>query len=197
MPVIRQREVTQHGFENESCGLNRVKCAQVLSITCILLNIMVPDQRADERQKGPEADLTMSRRKQPASARRTSGVTGMGMDAAAVRRRFPGLRFIGGFNEPRIRAGRSTIDAALERILPVIRGGGIAGNDHQVPSSAPLSLHRCSLEAPGRATQNPLLTKGCQQGILRIRRPSIRQTGLSAILQSTRWMNQHSAIIMG
>lgn len=75
-----------------------------------------------------------------------------GMDIVAVRRRFPCLKFIGGFNKLRIQEGRAAIDAEFARILPVIRGGGyIAGNDHQVPPSAPLALYRYYIEALGRA----------------------------------------------
>ena len=75
-----------------------------------------------------------------------------GMDIVAVRRRFPTLKFIGGFNKLRIQEGREAIDAEFERILPVIRGGGyIAGNDHHVPPSAPLELYRYYIEALGRA----------------------------------------------
>ena len=74
-----------------------------------------------------------------------------GMDIVAVRRRFPDLKFIGGFNKLRIQEGRAAIDAEFARILPVIRSGGyIVGNDHQVPPSAPLSLYRYYIEALGR-----------------------------------------------
>ena len=75
-----------------------------------------------------------------------------GMDIVAVRRRFPRLKFIGGFNKLRIQEGRAAIDMEFKRILPVIRSGGyIAGNDHQVPPSAPLDLYRYYIEALKRA----------------------------------------------
>ncbi len=75
-----------------------------------------------------------------------------GMDIVAVRRRFPRLKFIGGYNKLRIQEGREAIDAEFDRILPVIRAGGyIAGNDHQVPPSAPLALYRYYIEALKRA----------------------------------------------
>ena len=75
-----------------------------------------------------------------------------GMDIVAVRRRFPRLKFIGGFNKLRIQEGRAAIDAEFRRILPVIRSGGyIAGNDHQVPPSAPLTLYRYYIDALRRA----------------------------------------------
>lgn len=66
-----------------------------------------------------------------------------GMDIVAVRRQFPTLKFIGGFNKLMIQEGKEAIDAEFARILPVVRGGGyIVGNDHQVPPSAPLELYQ-------------------------------------------------------
>lgn len=59
-----------------------------------------------------------------------------GMDIVEVRRQFPKLKFIGGFNKLKIAAGKEAIDAEFERILPVIRQGGyVPGCDHQVAPS--------------------------------------------------------------
>lgn len=66
-----------------------------------------------------------------------------GMDIVAVRKRFPQLKFIGGFNKLMVEQGPEAIDAEFERILPVVRGGGyIVGNDHQLPPSASLENYR-------------------------------------------------------
>lgn len=66
-----------------------------------------------------------------------------GMDIVEVRRQFPKLKFIGGFNKLCIAEGRDAIDAEFERILPVVRGGGyIVGADHQVAPSTSLEDYR-------------------------------------------------------
>ena len=66
-----------------------------------------------------------------------------GMDIVKVRRDFPKLRFIGGFNKLCIAEGREAIDREFERILPVIRSGGyIPGPDHQVAPSTSLDNYR-------------------------------------------------------
>lgn len=70
-----------------------------------------------------------------------------GMDIVKVRKEFPGLKFIGGFNKLCIAAGKEAIDAEFDRILPVIRQGGyIPGSDHQVAPSTSLSDYRYYLE---------------------------------------------------
>ena len=70
-----------------------------------------------------------------------------GMDIVAVRKEFPQLKFIGGFNKLLIEEGKEAIDAEFDRILPVVRAGGyIVGNDHQVPPSAPLELYKYYIE---------------------------------------------------
>ena len=59
-----------------------------------------------------------------------------GMDIVAVRKEFPNLKFVGGYNKLCIAEGREAIDSEFERILPVIRQGGyIPGCDHQVAPS--------------------------------------------------------------
>lgn len=56
-----------------------------------------------------------------------------GMDIVAVRRQYPNLKFIGGFNKLLTEAGKAQIDEEFRRILPVVRQGGyIVGSDHQV-----------------------------------------------------------------
>jgi len=66
-----------------------------------------------------------------------------GMDIVKVRRDFPTLKFIGGFNKLCIAQGREAIDREFQRILPVIRSGGyIPGADHQVAPSTSLADYR-------------------------------------------------------
>lgn len=66
-----------------------------------------------------------------------------GMDIVAVRRQFPQLKFIGGFNKLKIEAGPEAIDKEFERILPVVRQGGyIVGSDHQVTPDTSLENYR-------------------------------------------------------
>lgn len=66
-----------------------------------------------------------------------------GMDIVAVRREYPGLKFIGGFNKLKISEGPEAIDLEFERIGSVIRQGGyIPGADHQVAPSASLDNYR-------------------------------------------------------
>lgn len=66
-----------------------------------------------------------------------------GMDIAAVRRQYPGLKFIGAFNKLKIVEGPEAIDREFERILPVVRQGGyIPGCDHQAAPSASLKNYQ-------------------------------------------------------
>jgi len=66
-----------------------------------------------------------------------------GMDIVKVRKQFPRLRFIGGFNKLCIAEGKEAIDREFERIMPVIRGGGyIPGADHQVAPSTSLENYK-------------------------------------------------------
>lgn len=59
-----------------------------------------------------------------------------GMDIVEVRRSYPNLKFIGGYNKLCIALGKEAIDEEFLRILPVIRQGGyIPGCDHQVAPS--------------------------------------------------------------
>lgn len=79
-----------------------------------------------------------------------------GMDINEVRKEFPTLKFVGGYNKLEINQGPEAIDREFERILPVIRQGGyIPGADHQVAPAASLEnyryyikrLHECMQEA--------------------------------------------------
>lgn len=63
-----------------------------------------------------------------------------GMDIVKVRREFPKLKFIGGYNKLCIAEGKEAIDREFERLMPVIRQGGyIPGCDHQVAPSTSLN----------------------------------------------------------
>lgn len=66
-----------------------------------------------------------------------------GMDIVKVRKDFPTLKFIGGYNKLCIADGKDAIDKEFERILPVIRQGGyIPGADHQVAPSTSLENYK-------------------------------------------------------
>lgn len=70
-----------------------------------------------------------------------------GMDIVEVRRQFPGVKLIGGFNKLAIADGKEAIDKEFERLMPVIRQGGyIPGADHQVAPSTSLENYRYYLE---------------------------------------------------
>jgi hypothetical protein len=62
-----------------------------------------------------------------------------GMDITAVRKEYPKLKLIGGYNKLCIAQGKDSIDREFNRIMPVIRSGGyIPGADHQVAPSTSL-----------------------------------------------------------
>ncbi len=66
-----------------------------------------------------------------------------GMDIVAVRKEFPNLKFIGGYNKLCIAEGKEAIDKEFERIMPVIKQGGfIPGSDHQVAPSTSLEDYK-------------------------------------------------------
>ena len=66
-----------------------------------------------------------------------------GMDIVEVRKQFPGVKLIGGFNKLAIAEGKEAIDKEFERLMPVIRQGGyIPGADHQVAPSTYLENYR-------------------------------------------------------
>jgi hypothetical protein len=66
-----------------------------------------------------------------------------GMDIVEVRKYYPRLKFIGGFNKLAIEAGREAIDKEFKRLMPVIRQGGyIPGCDHQVTHATPFENYK-------------------------------------------------------
>jgi uroporphyrinogen-III decarboxylase len=66
-----------------------------------------------------------------------------GMDIIEVRKQFPTLKFIGGFNKLEIEKGKDAIDREFNRLLPVIRQGGyLLGNDHQLPPNTSLKNYK-------------------------------------------------------
>ena len=57
-----------------------------------------------------------------------------GVDVNRIRRRYPDLILIGGYDKTVMHKGEAAMRAEFERILPVIRSGGyIPGVDHQTP----------------------------------------------------------------
>jgi uroporphyrinogen decarboxylase len=57
-----------------------------------------------------------------------------GSDPLALRRAFPGVRLMGGYDKRRFAAGRAGVTAELERLKPLLREGGfIPFVDHFVP----------------------------------------------------------------
>jgi len=66
-----------------------------------------------------------------------------GMDIVAVRRDYPQLRFIGGYDKLAVAKGREAIDLEFARIMPVIEQGGyIIGCDHQLSPETSLENYR-------------------------------------------------------
>lgn len=66
-----------------------------------------------------------------------------GVDIVEVRKAYPNLKFMGGFNKLAIVEGKEAIDAELERLKPVIRQGGcIICTDHQAAPHTPLENYR-------------------------------------------------------
>ncbi len=66
-----------------------------------------------------------------------------GVDIAALRRRYPRARFIGGFDKMVMTRGEDAMRREFERILPVMKQGGyIPGVDHQTPPGVSLENYR-------------------------------------------------------
>jgi uroporphyrinogen-III decarboxylase len=66
-----------------------------------------------------------------------------GMDIVEIRKNYPDLKFIGGFNKLCIAEGKASTDKEFERILPVVRQGGyVPGCDHQVAPSTSLENYK-------------------------------------------------------
>ena len=58
-------------------------------------------------------------------------------------KKYPHLKFIGGFNKLRIAEGKEAIDEEFNRIFPIIKQGGyVPGCDHQVAPSTTLENYQ-------------------------------------------------------
>ncbi|MBI4559103.1 MAG: hypothetical protein HY706_16080 [Candidatus Hydrogenedentes bacterium] len=78
-----------------------------------------------------------------------------GCDIVALRREYPRLRIIGGYDKMIMTNGEDALRREFERILPVMRQGGyIPGVDHQTPPGVSLSEYRTYLK---------LLTEYCDK----------------------------------
>jgi len=63
-----------------------------------------------------------------------------GNDVARIRRTYPRLRLVGGFDKTVMHRGEAAIRAEFERLLPVMRSGGfLVGVDHQTPPEVSLN----------------------------------------------------------
>jgi hypothetical protein len=70
-----------------------------------------------------------------------------GVDVAAIRRSYPDLIMIGGFDKSVMAEGDAAIRAELERLLPVARTGRFAISvDHQTPPHVSLAVYRRFVE---------------------------------------------------
>ncbi len=66
-----------------------------------------------------------------------------GVDVARLRREFPRLLMMGGFDKLTMSRGEAAMRAEFERLLPVMRGGGyIPSVDHQTPPEVSLEDYR-------------------------------------------------------
>ncbi|MGI6007479.1 MAG: uroporphyrinogen decarboxylase family protein [Ruminococcus sp.] len=73
-----------------------------------------------------------------------------GVDIVDVRRRFPDVKFIGGFNKLEILKGYEAIDREFERLKPVIRQGGyLCGIDHQAAPGTPYEYYKYYIKRLG------------------------------------------------
>lgn len=87
----------------------------------------------------------------------SSGVDGFlpvdvnaGVDIVDVRRRFPDVKFIGGFNKLEILKGPEAIDREFKRLEPVIRQGGyLCGIDHQAAPGTPYAYYQYYIKRLG------------------------------------------------
>ena len=70
-----------------------------------------------------------------------------GVDVAEVRRRWPELRIIGGYDKTVMHRGEAAVRAEFERLLPTMRTGGFAASvDHQTPPGVSLAQYRQYVE---------------------------------------------------
>jgi hypothetical protein len=66
-----------------------------------------------------------------------------GVDVAALRRRHPAWKMIGGFDKTIMHLGEAAVRAEFERLLPVMRTGGfIPTTDHQTPPAVSVDAYR-------------------------------------------------------
>jgi hypothetical protein len=66
-----------------------------------------------------------------------------GVDAAAIRRRYPSFLMLGAYDKRVMSMGEEAMRAEFERLLPVMRSGGfIASVDHQTPPEVSLEQYR-------------------------------------------------------
>jgi len=69
-----------------------------------------------------------------------------GVDVAELRRQYPRLRIIGGFDKTVMHMGEERMRAEFERLLPVMRQGGyIPSVDHQTPPEVSLEQYHLYL----------------------------------------------------
>lgn len=70
-----------------------------------------------------------------------------GVDIAQIRKLYPTLRMIGGFDKTIMHKGKEALIAEFDRILPVMKSGGyIPTVDHQVPPDVSLENYRIYVE---------------------------------------------------
>ena len=70
-----------------------------------------------------------------------------GVDVNRIRKNYPHLVMVGGFDKTVIHLGEEAMRAEFERILPVIRSGGyIPGVDHQTPPDVSLDNYRLYMD---------------------------------------------------
>lgn len=73
-----------------------------------------------------------------------------GVDIVDVRRRFPTVKFIGGFNKLELLKGKEAIDREFKRLEPVIRQGGyLCGIDHQAAPNTPYEYYQYYIKRLG------------------------------------------------
>ena len=69
-----------------------------------------------------------------------------GCDPAALRKRHPGIRMIGGFDKTVMSRGEAAMRHEFDRLLPAMRQGGyVASVDHQTPPDVSLDAYRVFL----------------------------------------------------
>ena len=78
-----------------------------------------------------------------------------GVDVNALRREFPDLRMIGGFDKRVLNRGQAAIKEEFERLLPAMQSGGfIPSVDHQTPPGISLKQYGLYLKRLKRVCRN-------------------------------------------